>query len=279
VSSTSVITAILSELAEEVRRRVLDDRAAGLPDPREETHTQNFVSRLARLARSQGLGVAAREVPKTAESRLLGADVALWMQGQSGVSGLHLQAKRLYANDTYYDLGHVTHHGRQVDLLINGARQFGAGAGYMFYNGLTDYQPSKSACCLLDYSPNRNGISIARADLVEPHVGSPGAYLPRARIEDVCVPLVCISRCCTTTHPNAEDDLAAVLRSWFNVVGGGDLAIVDVREAPTYARPLFESLYLGLDDNFTQLAEEPQPPDTPSMLAIAVGPGAGRRQS
>src|SRR5262245_44355868 len=108
-------------VAEETRGRILQDRLLGLPDPSEETHTQNLLSRLAELSAGLGLTLVAREVPRYTESHLLGADIALWVLGPTGTAGLHLQAKRLYVDDSYRDLGHENPRGRQVDALTAGA--------------------------------------------------------------------------------------------------------------------------------------------------------------
>jgi hypothetical protein len=249
VAPTNALIVALTLVAEETRDRILRDRLLGLPDPSEETHTQNLVSRLAELSRGYGLTLVAREVPRYTESHLLGADIAFWVLGRTGTAGLHLQAKRLFPDDTYRDLGHANSRGRQVDTLITGASSVGAGAGYIFYNGLTGGQPTGSACCLLDYSPARNGVSLAPAMAVEPFVGGPGDHVPRVSLEDVCTPLVCVPRCCQRTLAHREDDLASVLRSWYATQTDEDLGRIAVGNVPTYARPLFDDLAgaLGID--------------------------------
>ena len=288
MSSTSALTNLLSVVAEEVRDRILRDRALGLSDPFEETHTQNLISRLAELGQSEGLTVVAREVPKTVESKLLGADVALWVMGNSGVAALHLQCKRLFPDDTYRDLGHANKTGQQFKLLIDGAADVGAGAAYMFYNGMTDQQPSGSGCCLLDYSPTRNGITLAPAQTLKYFIGKPNSALARTKIEELCTPVVCLARCCGKTRPNAEDDPAAVVRAWYLQQTGDSLATVDVSAAPGYARPLFDDLAAalgripfpfddeGVEEEDPETDQRPDPDENDDVtgvaLAIAVAP-------
>lgn len=238
---TSLFETILNKAAAETRARIVGDRRLGL-EPHEETLTQNFVSFISRSVREFELPVAMVEIDRRSESRLYGADIAIWIRGRSGgLMGLHLQAKRQYLDDTYHGIGYVPANGvKQIDRLIDGARASGAGAGYVFYNGLDDNQPTGSGCCIVDYSPTRNGITVAGATDVNEAAGDE-TVTPRTHIEGICTPVACLARCVRATNgAEDDDDPAMALASWSAVrEGSASLGLLDVSAAPSYLeRPL-----------------------------------------
>ncbi|MEV8375188.1 DUF6615 family protein [Kribbella sp. NPDC056861] len=215
--STSLFEFVLNNAAAMTRERIVRDRLLGL-DPHEETLTQNLTSQIIGGVAPGSLPVAMKEIDRRSESRLYGADLALWIRGRSGkLAGLHLQAKRQYPDDTYRKLGYKPEKAkrRQIDQLVVGARATGAGAGYIFYNGLTESQPGGSACCLADYSPTRNGVTLTTVHHVERCIDENPRETPRQMIEDDCNPLGCLARCVGQTPPHKEDDLAEAMRSWY----------------------------------------------------------------
>ncbi|WP_433002481.1 hypothetical protein [Kribbella sp. CA-294648] len=233
---TSLFETILNKAAADTRARIIGDRRLGL-EPHEETLTQNLVSFISRSVHELELPVAMVEIDRRSESRLYGADIALWIRGRSGgLMGLHLQAKRQYLDDTYHGIGYVPANGvKQIDRLIGGAQASGAGAGYVFYNGLRGDQPTGSACCIADYSPTRNGITVATASDVKEAAGEE-AVTPRQEVEEFCTPVACLARCVkATSGAEDDDDPAMALASWWAVrEGSAPVDLLDVSAAPSY---------------------------------------------
>jgi len=180
---------ILDIGATRMRGRILHDRRLGL-EPSEETLTQNFVSDYAARVRRAGLSADVREFTKHEESTLVGADIALWFYDAAGsYAGIYLQAKRLFPDGTYRGLNHA--HGRQYQMLIDGARRDGVLAAYAFYNGLGDAEPARAACGHGIGATDISGITIASAASLGAHLP---ARLPRTAIEHLCSPLSCLVR-------------------------------------------------------------------------------------
>ncbi|MGV9195094.1 DUF6615 family protein [Microbacterium sp. MC2] len=182
---------ILDDGAKSTNKRILRDHGNGVT-PHEETLTQNFVSDYIAKIRRAKLRASVNEFTKQQEARLYGADIALWFVNAAGkFAGVHLQSKVLRSDGTYGGLDHHNRHGRQYDMLINGAKREGALAGYAFYNGLRGAEPSTSACGHGDGAPDINGISIASATAIGPHVAR---SVRRKDVEQICSPLSCLVR-------------------------------------------------------------------------------------
>lgn len=182
---------ILDDGAKSTNKRILRDHRNGVT-PHEETLTQNFVSDyIAKIRRAQ-LRASVSEFTKRQEARLYGADIALWFVNAAGAfAGVHLQSKVLRSDGTYVGLDHHNRHGRQYDMLIEGANREGVLAGYAFYNGLRGAEPTASVCGHGDGAPDINGISIASATAIGPHVAR---SVRRKDIEQICSPLSCLVR-------------------------------------------------------------------------------------
>lgn len=182
---------ILDDGAKATTKRVRRDHTNGL-DPHEETLTQNFVSDYVAKVRRSKMRARANEFTKRQEARLYGADIALWFVNATGqFAGVYLQAKVLRRDDTYRGLNHRNRWGRQHQTLVDAGARDGALAGYAFYNGLSGSQPAHSVCGHGDGAPDINGISIASATLMTPHIKSSVA---RPDIEALCSPLSCLVR-------------------------------------------------------------------------------------
>lgn len=182
---------ILDDGATRTNKRILRDRGNGVT-PHEETLTQNFVSDYVAMVRRAKLRASVNEFTRWQEANLYGADLALWFVNAAGTfAGVHLQAKVLRTNDTYVGLDHRNSRGRQHDMLISGASQAGVLAGYAFYNGLRGAEPTTSACTHGYGAPDVNGISIASATAIGPHVAR---TVRRKNIEHLCSPLSCLVR-------------------------------------------------------------------------------------
>lgn len=189
--SIAKLSRILDDGAKSTNKRILRDHRNGIAT-HEETLTQNFVSDYIAKIRRAKLRASVNEFTKRQEARLYGADIALWFVNAAGrFAGVHLQSKVLRSDGTYVGLDHHNRHGRQYDMLINGAKREGALAGYAFYNGLRGAEPSSSACGHGDGAPDINGISIASATAIGPHVAR---SVRRKDIEQICSPLSCLVR-------------------------------------------------------------------------------------
>lgn len=224
---------ILESLSAGMRARIRGDRAAGL-EPHEETLTQNLVSALRRQLAGTGARVYVREIPRHEEALLYGADLAVWFQDAGGLlAGIHLQAKRQYADDTYRRLDHANAHGAQHDRLLSGARAAGARAGYAFYNGLHDWEPARAMCSARETGADSHGVNIAQARFITPHVAR---SVPRRDVDRYCAPLRCLLGCQPDTAAWQDADLASALLRW---QGGDDSAgLVEPGQAPSYLLPL-----------------------------------------
>jgi len=276
---------ILDEQAAAVRARIRDDRANGL-EPHETTLTQNLVSSLRRELALAGTAVYASEIPRDQETKLYGADIAIWMLAPGGaLAGVHLQAKRQYLDDTYRDLDHANSHGQQYDLLLAGARAAGALAGYAFYNGLDDPEPMSALCMQGITAADSHGVSVAQARRLAGHIA---ARVRRVDIQDLCAPLRCLLGCGARAGL-AQHGLAGALLSWQGGEPGASL--VDRADAPGYLAPLLARAAADADrdDRLRQappraddamdriLAPAPDdavgPPDRPSVPRSAADDG------
>ncbi len=222
---------LLDRQSSEVRARIVADRSLGL-EPHEETLTQNFVSAYARAARHAGLRTRVKEFTKYQESHLYGADLAIWFQALDGkLSGIHLQAKRLFRDDTYRGLDHSSKQGRQFDLLVDGARASRASPAYAFYNGLSAGLPLRG-CPRGVMDADRNGISFAPAESIRPYLAW---RVPRVEIEEHCSPLSCLTLCPRVPVTSSLATAMSFATPFF------DRAIVIAAdEAPEYLRDLLE---------------------------------------
>jgi hypothetical protein len=248
--STTLFDFVLSNAASMTRDRILRDRQLGGQDPNEETLTQNLASEVRAGVAAGGLPIAVQEIDRNSESHLYGADLAFWIRGASGrLVGLHLQAKRQFADDTYRKLNYKPQRAdrSQIEQLLLGAQRSGAGAGYIFYNGLNERQPGGTACCLEDLSPGRNGVTLAVADDVKRRITT-SQNTKRVALEDICTPLCCLARCVGETPAWTEDDPAAAMRSWYSTQGGRpQMQAVEVDDAPPYLRGLLVRLNIVSD--------------------------------
>ena len=227
----------LESLAIGTHDRITSDRAVGL-EPREETLTQNLVSELRASFLASGARVFAREIPRHEESTLYGADLALWFQNTSGdLSGTHFQAKRQYDDDSYRDLDHSNKTDTQFELLVKGASAAKAAAGYMFYNGLSAGQPTGTACCVGEFSPDSHGVNVAPAWALAGHLKW---RVWRKDVEASCMPFRCIIGCRALPHPYfVGSELAAAHTLWKRRRGlDPDARLVSVADAPAYLAPL-----------------------------------------
>jgi hypothetical protein len=161
---------ILDDGAKATTRRVRRDHRNGI-DPHEETLTQNFVSDYVAKVRRSKMRARVNEFTKRQEARLYGADIALWFVNATGqFAGIYLQAKVLRRDDTYRGLNHSNRWGSQHQTLIDAGNRDGVLSGYAFYNGLSGSQPARSVCGHGDGAPDINGINIASATLMTPHL-------------------------------------------------------------------------------------------------------------
>lgn len=182
---------ILDDGAKATTRRVRRDHKNGI-DPHEETLTQNFISDYVTKVRRSRMRARANEFTKRQEAQLFGADIALWFVNAAGqFAGVYLQAKVLRRDDTYRGLNRTNRWGPQHQTLVDAGTRDGVLAGYAFYNGLSGSQPGHSVCGHGDGAPDINGINIASASLMTPHLKNSVA---RTDIESLCSPLSCLVR-------------------------------------------------------------------------------------
>ena len=182
---------ILDDGAKATTKRVRRDHRNGI-DPHEETLTQNFVSDYVAKVRRSKMRARANEFTKRQEAQLYGADIALCFVNASGqFAGVYLQAKVLRRDDTYRGLNRTNRWGPQHQTLIDAGSRDGVLSGYAFYNGLSGSQPARSVCGHGDGAPDINGINIASATLMTPHLKSTVA---RTDVEVLCSPLSCLVR-------------------------------------------------------------------------------------
>ncbi len=223
---------ILDDQAAAIRARIRDDRTHNL-EPQETTLTQNLVSSLRRELALAGTAVYASEIPRDQEAKLYGADIAVWIRSPAGsLAGIHLQSKRQYLDDTYRDLNHANSYGKQYEMLRAGAQAAGARAGYAFYNGLNDNEPTSAMCARGITSADSHGVSIVGAERIAGYIA---ARVHRVDIEHLCAPLRCLIGCRTRAEL-VQYGLAGALLSWQG--GDPDVSLVDRVDAPGYLEPL-----------------------------------------
>lgn len=193
--SIAELARILDDGAKATNKRINRDHRNGL-EPHEETLTQNFVSDYVARTRLAQLLASANEFTKYQEGRMFGADIALWFTNDKGrFAGIYLQAKVMRQDGTYRSLNHKNSHGLQHAMLTHAASRDHVLSGYAFYNGLRRAEPHLSACSHGIGSPDTNGISIASAALLGPHLKP---SVPRLAVEGLCSPLSCLVRHATT---------------------------------------------------------------------------------
>lgn len=120
----------------------------------------------------------------------------------------------------------------QYDMLRTGAQNAGALAGYAFYNGLDDPDPTSALCSQGLTSADSHGVNVAQAWRMAGHIA---ARVRRVDIQDQCAPLRCLLGC-RASAGLAEHGLAGALLSWHN--GEPGVGPVDQDDAPAYLAPL-----------------------------------------
>ncbi|GGN63798.1 hypothetical protein GCM10010112_23390 [Actinoplanes lobatus] len=193
-------------------------KSASIAVHRDMTDSRKFgISRFEETSTQQSLLSIARSLPHGAAytlerggENLTGADWLweIWFVGGRCL-GIRIQAKRLYANGVYKELGHRIAATRfkksrlQVDVLIEQCRMRGLVPAYVFYNDSQIDSCTSVICPMSDGFPENLGATFAHAREVRDLI-----LQGKKRVEDVArisKPWCCMIRpwrgvCCRGSH-------------------------------------------------------------------------------
>lgn len=146
--------------------RMLDGHLHGV-EQHEETLTESLLLELSRAMPS----VTVRTYTRAEESRETGADWAWWWEGDRRWFGALVQAKRLDPTTQSYDFGYMPRPSRrqadpqrQIDLLMEAARDLDLPPLYVLYNGPGfRLDPGRWACDEIAFDESAMGAAILPA--------------------------------------------------------------------------------------------------------------------